>query len=214
MDDIRHNSDDGSARKRLLDVATKLFAQNGLEGTSVRDIAKAADLNISLVSYYFGGKEGLYKAVIFEFAQGASERVEALLHHLDLENITEDSFKKGMHAFIKGMLPIKFAARDIQLILHREMLGGLPYAKEAYEKIFSKIVENVVGIYRAGQKKGFVRQDLNPYIIFFSLVHATDIYFQMCECQTQVQDKIIKLPEKMDEYMDQIYKLFVEGVLV
>src|SRR4051812_37545337 len=95
-DSQESSKDDASARERLLTVATKLFAENGLDGTSTRDIAKAADLNISLISYYFGGKEGLYKTVIAEFATSTAARVETLLQGVDVENLTKESFQKFM----------------------------------------------------------------------------------------------------------------------
>lgn len=40
-------------------VAEKLFAANGYNGTSVRDIATKAKVNVSMISYYFGSKENL-----------------------------------------------------------------------------------------------------------------------------------------------------------
>jgi len=45
---------------RLLDAAENLFAEHGFEGTSVRDLAAAADCNLAAVNYYFGSKERLY----------------------------------------------------------------------------------------------------------------------------------------------------------
>ena len=53
-------------RTRLLDAATPLFAEKGFNGVSVREIARDAGVNVSLISYYFGGKEGLYAAVLGE----------------------------------------------------------------------------------------------------------------------------------------------------
>jgi len=47
-------------RDRLLDAAKELFCEHGFEGTSIRDIAAAAECNIASVNYYFGGKEKLY----------------------------------------------------------------------------------------------------------------------------------------------------------
>jgi AcrR family transcriptional regulator len=41
-----------------------LFADRGLEGTSVRDIAKSGNVNIAAVNYHFGSKEKLYVEVI------------------------------------------------------------------------------------------------------------------------------------------------------
>jgi len=53
-------SGDGTVRERLLDAAEELFCEHGFEGTSIRDIAAAANCNIASVNYYFGGKENLY----------------------------------------------------------------------------------------------------------------------------------------------------------
>jgi AcrR family transcriptional regulator len=53
-------------RKRLIAAATPLFARNGLHGVNVRSLAKAAGVNLAMISYYFGGKDGLYAAVLEE----------------------------------------------------------------------------------------------------------------------------------------------------
>lgn len=47
-------------RERILEVAQRLFAERGLDATSVRDITAAADCNVAAVNYHFGGKENLY----------------------------------------------------------------------------------------------------------------------------------------------------------
>ncbi|MFZ6767690.1 CerR family C-terminal domain-containing protein [Undibacterium sp. Di26W] len=51
------------ARTRLLDSALQLFAGRGYAKTSTREIARVAEVNISAISYYFGDKAGLYRAV-------------------------------------------------------------------------------------------------------------------------------------------------------
>ncbi|MES2950517.1 MAG: CerR family C-terminal domain-containing protein [Pseudomonadota bacterium] len=56
-------SDGLEARNRLLDAALALFAEKGFAKTSTREIALAAQINIASISYYFGDKAGLYKAV-------------------------------------------------------------------------------------------------------------------------------------------------------
>ncbi len=48
---------------KLLDAALTEFAANGFEGARVSAIAERAGVNKQLVSYYFGGKEGLYRAI-------------------------------------------------------------------------------------------------------------------------------------------------------
>jgi AcrR family transcriptional regulator len=47
-----------------------LFAERGLHGVSVRELAKAAGTNVSMISYHFGGKLGLYEAVLRQVFHG------------------------------------------------------------------------------------------------------------------------------------------------
>ncbi|HEX6703928.1 MAG TPA: CerR family C-terminal domain-containing protein [Albitalea sp.] len=56
-------SDGEQSRHRLLLAGLRLFAQQGFAKTSTREIAEAANVNIASISYYFGDKAGLYRAV-------------------------------------------------------------------------------------------------------------------------------------------------------
>lgn len=58
------------ARSRLLDAGLRLFAQQGYAETSTRELAEAAGVNIASISYYFGDKAGLYRAVFLEPMKG------------------------------------------------------------------------------------------------------------------------------------------------
>ena len=51
---------------RLLDVAARLFAERGYDGVSVRDLTRAAKVNLAAVTYHFKSKQGLFAAVIDE----------------------------------------------------------------------------------------------------------------------------------------------------
>lgn len=52
------------SRARIVEAAAQLFADRGFDGVSVRELAKRAGVNAAAVNYHFGGKEGLYHAVI------------------------------------------------------------------------------------------------------------------------------------------------------
>lgn len=52
------------SRARILVTAGELFAERGFNGVSTRELAKAANVNVSAIAYYFRGKKGLYRAVI------------------------------------------------------------------------------------------------------------------------------------------------------
>ena len=56
-------------REHILNVAEELFSEKGFDGTSVRDIAQRAGVNLAMISYYFGSKEKLLESLI-EFRAG------------------------------------------------------------------------------------------------------------------------------------------------
>ena len=49
-------------KEQILEVAEELFAEYGFEGTSVRELAKKAKVNVAMISNYFGSKEQLINA--------------------------------------------------------------------------------------------------------------------------------------------------------
>lgn len=58
------------ARARLVSAGLRLFADQGFAQTSTRELAEAAGVNVAAISYYFGDKAGLYRAVFFEPFEG------------------------------------------------------------------------------------------------------------------------------------------------
>ena len=64
-------------RERILEVATDEFAQKGLAGARVDEIARRAEANKQLVYYYFGGKLGLYNEVLGHMIEESRQRIAA-----------------------------------------------------------------------------------------------------------------------------------------
>lgn len=56
-------------RRRILETALEIFAIEGYEGASTRHLAERAGVNLPAIQYYFGSKEGLYRAVIEQIVQ-------------------------------------------------------------------------------------------------------------------------------------------------
>jgi AcrR family transcriptional regulator len=67
-------------RTRILDAAEHLFAEHGVEGTSLRRIMAIARVSISQINYHFGSREALLRAV---FVRRAGPHIEARLRLLD-----------------------------------------------------------------------------------------------------------------------------------
>lgn len=51
-------------KKRILNAAAELFAKKGFAAVGVRELAAKAEVNLSMISYYYGGKVGVLKAII------------------------------------------------------------------------------------------------------------------------------------------------------
>src|ERR1700743_2533747 len=65
-------------REHILVIAERLFGEKGFDGTSVRDIAQSAGVNLAMISYYFGSKEKLLEALVtarFEYSYGILEEL-------------------------------------------------------------------------------------------------------------------------------------------
>ena len=76
--------DTAATRKRIIDTAERLFAERGVDNTSLLDIAKAAQQkNRSALQYHFTNKLGLLDAVLDKHAKGIAERRTALLDQLE-----------------------------------------------------------------------------------------------------------------------------------
>jgi AcrR family transcriptional regulator len=68
-----------SARQRILDAAEPLFAERGLYGASVRDLARAAGMPTASLLHHFGRKEAVYGAVLDRIARDLERRLARAL---------------------------------------------------------------------------------------------------------------------------------------
>ncbi len=71
-------------KEKLVQVAIELFSTRGFKGTSIRNIAKAMDMSISNIYYYFGNKEGLLLAVLEHSSKGLVEKLSEI-SQMDLD---------------------------------------------------------------------------------------------------------------------------------
>ncbi len=117
-----------STRERLIAVGTRLFAQRGIEGTSIRDIATEAEANVAAIHYHFGGKEGLYAAVVEDVFARASSIKLVLQRELELARAAGD--RREAEAALK-----RCAAELLSRLFARDERGwpGAFLARESFE---------------------------------------------------------------------------------
>ena len=58
------------SRERIYKTAVSLFAMQGFAATGVREIANTADVNLSMINYFFGSKKGVLKTILDNFFSG------------------------------------------------------------------------------------------------------------------------------------------------
>ncbi len=99
-----------SAPERIVQEAERVFASFGYDGASLRQIAEAAGVPVALVSYHFGSKDGLYRAV---FYRRAPTVVEQRLAGLAIA-VSEPDLNRRLELIIKSLvLPmLRLRARD------------------------------------------------------------------------------------------------------
>jgi len=82
---IKKSEEQASAetRKRVIDAAEKLFAHRGIEGVSIRDITRAAGVNLTAINYHFGTKNALAAEVFKHCIDPLNERRLVLLDEVE-----------------------------------------------------------------------------------------------------------------------------------
>ena len=95
-------------RERILRVAEELFARDGFESTSVREITRLARCNVAAVNYHFGGKESLYEAVfaglLDELRERRIQHIEAALDRAGDEASLETFLEAFADSFLDPLL--------------------------------------------------------------------------------------------------------------
>jgi len=94
-----------STRERILDAAELLFAEKGFHAVSVRDITRAAGVDVALVNYHFGGKQLLFESVFMRRAEVLNfERLRQLEVVIDRAYPKAPSVESIIDAFTHPLL--------------------------------------------------------------------------------------------------------------
>ena len=156
----------------ILQTAEKLFAEHGYDGTSVRDIAKSANINIAMISYYFGSKEKLLEALIVY--RIASMRLQ--MENLYREDLTPlEKIDRLIELYIKRIN----ANKGMYQIIHFEISSGKRIINcEAFNEMKKHNLDILKSIILEGQEKGDFRKDVNTVLIPTTIM-GTYFHFQM-----------------------------------
>ena len=93
-----------STKNKILDAAENLFAIQGFNGTSLREITSRAEVNLAAVNYHFGSKKELIKSVMSRYMNELSPRLElSLVNICEQDNLT---LLEVFSAFIEPLLSL------------------------------------------------------------------------------------------------------------
>ena len=142
------------SRKAILDAAEKLFADKGYENTSLKEVGEAAGLSRGTPAYFFGSKEGLYRAVLDRVLRDAGALIEgANANFLDPgEEERLKSPEQGLAATLGPYIDFLASRPSYVGLAEREALGrasggpgGEPGAEERFPPVISMLGRAGVG---------------------------------------------------------------------
>jgi AcrR family transcriptional regulator len=134
--------DAAESKKKLIEVAMKLFSTNGFKGTSIRDIAKLTGMTISNIYYYFGSKYGLLLAILEYLSMGLQEE---LIKAAEAESDPIERFKWLVKAHLDQVGANEMSAR--LFFLDEEELSP------AVNEINKKFQTGILNVYRSELQK-------------------------------------------------------------
>lgn len=133
----------------IIQSAIELFSAQGFEGTSVREIATAANVNVAMINYYFGSKEKLFESLVEYRAAFLKGIFEELINNKSLSAIEK------IDIIIDKTIERKFSSSSFHHLMHRELsLEKRPQMKDAISDILLKNMTSVKTIIQNGINDG------------------------------------------------------------
>lgn len=162
--------DPEGVKRDILAVARAEFAQNGLSGARVDEIAAKTATSKRMIYYYFGDKEGLYCAVLETMYEG----IRSFERNLDLGTLPPDEamarlteatfdYHVGNHDFVRMVM--------VENVHHARHLK----ASRRIADLNSSVVDVTRGIYERGIAAGLFRPGLEPLDVSLT-ISALSIY--------------------------------------
>ncbi len=161
-----------ATRRKLLTAARREFAENGLAGARVDEIAARAGVNKQLVYHYFGDKDALYLAVL----EWVYEEIRAQERKLNLEGLPPE---QAIKTLIEASFDHLAAHPDFIVLLNDENRGGARHVRSSrkLEAMHSPLVSMVSKILGEGVRAGTFRKGVNPVHLYISIAGLSYFFF-------------------------------------
>ncbi|HUM46413.1 MAG TPA: TetR/AcrR family transcriptional regulator [Chitinophagales bacterium] len=170
-------------RQQILEAAEELFAEKGFEGTSVRELAKKAGINIAMISYYFGSKEKLFEALVEFRTSYIREKLQTLNRNEVLDPVSKIETAIDLYVDRISSFP------NFHKILHHEMmLKQRSNMHDAIATILMKNSQEMKKLVHAGQQQGLFRK-VDADLLVVSIVGTIN----QCSMSKTMTTRLLKL---------------------
>ena len=193
------------ARDLLLDAAHELMCERSTIDVPVNEIAIRAGLNVAMINYYFGGKEGL----LLQLAMRHQSRYAAVL-----ENLTSSPYgaSKKLALHVRGMVRAFRRVPYLQRLQHKILRDS---SDEIAQECGVALVEPLVSFYRKllaqGAADGSLRP-VDPMHIYMTVVGLCDFLYS-ASASLKYGFGIDKVDDELaEQYIEHILDVFRQGV--
>jgi TetR/AcrR family transcriptional regulator len=168
----RQRRNPAATRKKLLTAARREFADSGLAGARVDEIADRAGVNKQLVYHYFGDKDALYLAVL----EWVYEEIRSHERELNLEGLPP---QRAIRKLIESSFDHLASHPDFIVLLNDENRGGARHVRGSrrLEAMHSPLVSMVSKILKEGVRTGAFRRGINPLHLYISIAGLSYFFF-------------------------------------
>lgn len=193
----------------LLETAKKLFARKGLDGTTVKELADEAGVNISLISYHFGGKEGLYRSCLQQFGQQRLAVTEKLL----TTPTSVEEFKVRLTIFVQQILEFNATDSDFTKMIHRECESEMTLTQDIFEQTFLKLFDTLSRFFQSAQKARLIDRKLDTHMVSGFLIGSLMQIAKTDALNQRYYKNSIQDPTYREEVAKNLVAMFLNGLL-
>lgn len=180
-------------RAAILDAATQEFTANGLTGARVDAIAKRSRVNKRMIYHYFGGKEGLYLAVL-EAAYAAIRAAEMDLH------LTDRDPADGMRELVLFTWRYFLAHPEFLSLLGTENLHKAAYLKgsKRIRELHSPLVGMISALLERGEKARVFRTGVDPVELYVTIAALGFFYLSNRHTLSTIFGRDLSAPKSIE----------------
>ncbi len=198
------------AREKLIKAGTKLFSAQGYAATSTRDIVKEAGVNISLIAYHFGGKDGLLVACLEDAAKNAFGRAAQELK----PPASAQEFRANLTLFATTLLQAHADHPEVFRLVQQEMERQSAAFMEVLRSHYLSYMESLVGFFVAAQEKNIVRKELKPTALAIGFHGAIVHQVRLDPFRAHVGKGTFSEKKVRDEILKSVLGVFCDGALI